>query len=91
MGVRPNLNSRVIRTTSEYKYMRFVFTPKLSWSKAKRKLATIARKASFSIRNYQRKLGYFKYEEIFRLFDSMMKPGSEVWGYEYSKCYRVSL
>ena len=36
----------------------------------------------------KRKFGYFKHEEIFRLFDSMMKPilcfGSEVLGYEYS-------
>ena len=68
--------------------MGLIFTPKLSWSKAKRKLAAQARKASFCIRNYQRKFGYFKHEEIFRLFDAMVKPilcfGSEIWGYEYS-------
>ena len=83
-----NLNGTHIRATSEYKYMGLIFTPKLSWSKAKRKLAAQARKASFSIRNYQRKFGYFKHEEIFRLFDAIVKPilcfGSEVWGYEYS-------
>ena len=73
-----------IRTTSEYKYMGLIFTPKLSWSKAKRKLAAQARKAVFCIRNYQRKFGYFKHEEYFRLFDSMVSPilcfGLEVWG-----------
>ena len=85
---RWNLEGTPIRTTSEYKYMGLIFTPKLSWSKAKRKLAAQARKAVFCIRNYQRKFGYFKHEEYFRLFDSMVSPilcfGSEVWGYEYS-------
>ena len=85
---RWNLEGTPIRTTSEYKYMGLIFTPKLPWSKAKRKLAAQARKAVFCIRNYQRKFGYFKHEEYFRLFDSMVSPilcfGSEVWGYEYS-------
>ena len=85
---RWNLNGTAIRTTSEYKYMGLIFTPKLSWSKAKRKLAAQARKATFCLRNYQRKFGYFKHEEIFRLFDSMVKPilcfDSKVWEYEYS-------
>lgn len=68
--------------------MGLLFTPKLSWSKAKRKLAGQAKKAIFCIRNYQRTFGYFKHDEIFRLFDSMVKPilcyASEVWGVEYS-------
>ena len=72
---------------SEYKYLGLIFTPKLSWSKAKRKLASQARKAIFCIKTYQRKFGYFQQDEIFRLFDSMVKPilcyGSEVWGTEY--------
>ena len=71
---------------NKYRYMGLLFTPKLSWSKAKRKLAAQARKAIFCIQNYQRKFCYFKHEEIFRLFDSMVKPilcyGSEVWGTE---------
>ena len=81
-------NGVPVRTTSEYKYMGLIFTPKLSWSKAKRKLAAQAKKAIFCIKNYQTKFGYFKHDEIFRLFDSMVKPilcyGSEVWGTEYS-------
>ena len=52
---RWNLNGTPIRITSEYKNMGLIFTPKLSWSKAKRKLAAQARKNSFCIRNYQRK------------------------------------
>ena len=74
-------NGTPIRTTLEYKYMGLVFTLKLSWSKAKR-FAARARKASFSIRNYQRKFGYFKHEEIFRLFDSMVKT-SLCFGSDY--------
>lgn len=46
-------NDFPVRTTSEYKYLGLLFTPKLSWSKAKRKLAGQAKKAIFCIRNYQ--------------------------------------
>ena len=83
-----HFNGIPVRTTTEYKYLGLIFTPKLSWSKAKRKLTAHARKAIFCIKNYQRKFGCFKNEEIFRLFDSMVKPilcyGSAVWGTEYS-------
>ena len=44
---RWTLNGRPIRATSEYKYMGLIFTPKLSWSKAKHKLAAQARKSFF--------------------------------------------
>jgi len=41
-----------------------LFTPKLSWSKAKEKLAAQARKSIFAIKSYQRNLffihGIFK-------------------------------
>ena len=84
---RWTLNGMPIRTTSEYKYMGLIYTPKLSWSKAKPELAAQARKASFCI-NYQRRFVYFKHEELFRLFETMVKPilcfGSEIWGYECS-------
>ena len=83
-----HFNGIPVRTTSQYKYLGLIFTPKLSWSKAKRKLAAQARKAIFCIKNYQRKFGYFLHADMFRLFDSMVKPilcyGSEVWGTEYS-------
>ena len=61
-------NGIPVKTTSEYKYLGFIFTPKLSWSKAKRKVALHARKAIFCIKTYQRKFGYFQQDEIFRLF-----------------------
>ena len=77
-----------VKTTSEYKHLGLIFTPKLSWSKAKRKLASQARKAIFCIKPYQRKFGYFQQDKMFCLFDSMVKPilcyGSEVWGTDYS-------
>ena len=54
-------NGIPVRTTSEYKYLGLIFTPKLSWSKAKRKLTARARKAIFCImiKNYQRKIWLF--------------------------------
>ena len=73
-----------LNTSTWVSYLR----PSFRGSKANRKLAAQARKAIFCIKNYQRKFGYFKHEEIFRLFDSLVKPilcyGSEVWGTEYS-------
>ena len=54
----------------------------------KRKLASQTRKAIVCIKTYQRKFSYFQQDEIFRLFDSMVKPilccRSEFWGTEYS-------
>ena len=52
-------NDISVKTTSEYKYLGLVFTPKLSWSKAKWKLASQARKSIFCIKTYQKKFGYF--------------------------------
>ena len=43
-----HFNGIPVRTTSEYKYLGLIFTPKLSWSKAKRKLIAQARKAIFA-------------------------------------------
>ena len=68
--------------------MGLLFTPKLSWSKAKAKLAAQARKSIFAIRSFQRTFGYFSHNEYFKLFDSMVKPiltyGAEIYGTEYS-------
>ena len=64
--------------------MGLLFTPKLSWSKAKAKLAAQARKSIFAIRSFQRTFGYFSHNEYFKLFDSMVKPiltyGAEIYG-----------
>ena len=84
-----SLNGQRVNTTSMYKYMGLLFTPKLSWSAAKAKLAAQARKAVFSIKNYQRSFGTFNHNEIFKLFDAMIVPiltfGAEVWGFSESK------
>ena len=77
-----------VRTTSVYKYMGLLLTPKLSWSASKYKLASQAKKAISSIKSYQYKFGYFLHNEYFKLFDAMVLPiltfGAELWGYEYS-------
>ena len=68
-----------VNTTSCYKYMCLLFTPKLSWSKAAQE-----RKPIFAIRSFQRTFGYFSHNEYFKLFDSMVKPiltyGAEIYG-----------
>ena len=72
---------------SFYKYLGVYFTPKLVWSKTKEVLALQASKAVFKIFQYQRQFGYFCPKDIFKLFDSIVRPilcyGSEIWGYEY--------
>ena len=49
-------NGIPVKTTSEYKYLGLIFTPKLSCPKAKRKLASQARKAIFCIKNLSKKI-----------------------------------
>ena len=80
---------QIIDTVSFYKYLGVYFTPKLIWSKTKEVLAHQASKAVMRIFKYQREFGYFSPVDIFKLFDSIVKPilcyGAEIWGYEYSK------
>ena len=76
------LNDEILKVTSCYKYMGLVFSPKLSWSKAKTKLCAQSRKAIFTIKRFQYNYGNFQHHEIFKLFDSMVVPiltnGSEL-------------
>ena len=78
-----------IRVTSVYKYMGLLFTPKLSWSLATKKLANQARKAVYQIKQFQNPFGKFRHKEYFKIFDSMVMPiltyGAELWGYDYNK------
>lgn len=80
---------RRIETVSAYKYMGLTITPKLIWSHAKKVLATKARKSIISLYKLQFNIGYFDYSELFKLFDTMVKPvllyGSEIWGFEISE------
>ena len=68
--------------------MGLFITPKLIWSYAKHNLAVQARKSIISMLKLQSSVGYFGYPELFKLFDTMIKPillyGSEIWGFEIS-------
>ena len=67
-------NGIPVRTTSEYKYLGLIFTPKLSWSKVKRKLTAQARKAIFCIKNYQRKFGILNIKKYFVFLILWLNP-----------------
>jgi len=76
-----------IEVVSFYKYLGMYMTPKLIWSKTHEFAAKQALKVSACIFNYQQKFGYFQPDDIFKLFDSMIKPilcyGSPIWGHQY--------
>ena len=78
-----------IRVTPFYNYMGLLFTPKLSWSKAKNKLASQAKKTIFAIKSFKHRFGSFDYHDYFKLLDTMVKPillyGSEIFGTEISE------
>ena len=80
--------NKQISVTSCYKYMGLLFTPMLSWTSAQEKLASQARKSIFCIYRYQKSFGYFSFTDLFKLFDSMVKPilcyGAQIWGHTYS-------
>ena len=74
---------------SVYKYLGVYFTPKLIWAKAKEVLALQAQKAASSVFRFQKQFGFFRPPEVFKLFESMIKPitiyGTEIWGYKFSE------
>ena len=78
-----------IEVVSFYKYIRMYFTPKLFWTKTKYMSAKQAIKAYCSIFRYQRNLGRFDSKDLFKLFDTIVKPilgyGSEIWGFKYAE------
>jgi hypothetical protein len=78
-----------IRVTSTYKFMGLIFTPKLSWSSATKKLANQARKSVYQIKQFQSHFGKFMHNDYFKIFDSMVTPiltyGAELWGFECNK------
>lgn len=87
MNERWYFRGEQIKTTNVYKYMGLLFTPSLSWMPAQHKQATQAQKAIFAIFKYQKPFGHFDVDQLFKLFDSMIKPilcyGSQIWGYKY--------
>lgn len=78
-----------IEFVSIYKYLGVYFTPKLSWTKTKEVLAMQAQKAASSVFRFQKQFGFFCPPEVFKLFDSMVKPvaiyGAEIWEYTFSE------
>ena len=81
--------NNIIETVSFYKYLGMYMTPKLSWSKTHEFAAKQASKAIACIFRYQKSFGRFRPFEIFKLFDSMVKPilcyGAEIWGYQFTE------
>ena len=79
-----------------YKYLGFFMTPKHVWTKSVEMLSRQALKCSASTFRYQIEFGHFLPKDIFKLFDSKVKPflfyGAEIWGCEYqSKIEQVHL
>ena len=76
-----------IEVVSFYKYLGIFFTPKLVWTKTLESQALQGLKASASIFKFQKNFGFFSPQDIFKLFDTIVKPvlcyGSEIWGYRY--------
>jgi hypothetical protein len=57
-----------------YKYMGLIFTSQLSWTHAKEKMASQVKKAILSLKYYQKPFGHFPSNELFKIFDLMIKP-----------------
>ena len=78
---------REIEVVSFYKYLGMFFTPKLVWTKTLESQALQGLKSSAFIFKFQKKFGFFSPQDIFKLFDTIVKPvlcyGSEIWGYRY--------
>ena len=76
-----------IEVVSFYKYLGVYFTPKLVWTKTQAMQAMQGVKAVARIFKYQKTFGRFSPQDIFKLFDTVVKPilcyGAEIWGYNY--------
>ena len=81
-------NGDTIESLSAYKYMGLFITPNLIWSYVKHYLVAQARKPINSVLKLHSSVGYFGYSELFKLFNTMIKPiilyGSEILGIEIS-------
>ena len=77
-----------VQTTSVYKYKGMLCTHSLSWYTVQQKLVMQAQKAIYAIYGYQRFCGNFTVNQLFTLFDTMVKPilcyGSQIWGSKYA-------
>ena len=72
-----------------YKYLGVYLTPKMSWSFTIDKLSLQAKKISSCVLMYSKKYGNLAPNDIFKIFDSMVKPilcyTSCIWGHTYNK------
>ena len=82
------LDGKQVEVVPFYKYLGVYFTPKLSWTLTVDKLCLQASKASNTILRYQQKFGRLPPKDMFKIFDSMVKPilcfASDIWGYKYN-------
>ena len=69
---RWHFEGKQIEVVSAYNYMGLMVTPKLIWTAAKTKLASLANRAIISMLKMQRFVGYFDHIEYFKLFDTMI-------------------
>lgn len=85
------INRQQIKIVPMYKYLGAYFTTSLSWTKTQLILSSQANKAVNHIFRCQRQFGYFTRSELFKLFDSYVKPiltySSQIWGYR--TCYHI--
>ena len=79
------LDGKITEVVSFYKYLGMFLTPKLAWSKTQESQALQGLKASATIFKHQKNFGSFSPRDIFKLFDTVVKPilcyGSEIWGF----------
>ena len=85
-----------IKVVPYYKYLELFMTPKLVWTKSVEMLSRQALKSSAGIFRHQMKFAHFLTKDIFKLFDSLVKPvlcyGAKICGYDYkSKIEQVHL
>ena len=84
-----SIKEPIFRLFCFYKYLGMYFTTKSFWTITKDMSAKQAIKAYCSIFRYQRNFGRFDSKDLFKLFDTMVKPilcyGSEIWGFKYAE------
>lgn len=82
-------NGEVVECVNHYKYLGLFFTSKLSWSLAKKTLASQAGKALNSLYLCNAKCGGIPSKIYFDMFDKMILPillyGADIWGFKYSE------
>ena len=83
------LGGKSIDVVPFYKYLGVYFTPKMFWSFTIDKLSLQAKKACSCVLRYSKKYGNLAPNDMFKIFDSVVKPilcyTSCIWGHTYNK------